>query len=263
MNRLPSGLYRPGGSFIHRLDAAAKILCLFLLLAAVVSTTTPAGYGAWVLFLAVLVRLAGVGFRAALGPAARLKWFFILILLMNLCFYGPEQAWVRIWIFQPSPAGLMQGLHVAARVFLLLVMSNVLMISTEPLAVTAALERLLSPLRFIGVPVDLTAMILSAAIQFIPALLEETDSIRRAQTARGARFDSPRLLEKGKAVLPLLVPVFLAAFQRADELSLAMEARGYRTDVRRSRKSYPPFKAADWLALGLCAAGAAVFIAVR
>ncbi len=263
MNRLPAGLYQPGDSVVHRLDAAAKLLCLLLLLAAVVNTAAPAGYGVWVLLLALLIRLARIPPRTALASAAGLGWFFLLILLMNLCFYAPEQAWVSVWIFRPSSAGLLQGLRVAARVFLLLVMSNVLMVSTPPLALTGAFERLLSPLRFIGVPTELAAMILSVAIQFIPTLLEETDGIRKAQTARGARFDSPNLWEKGKAVLPLLAPVFVAAFQRADELSLAMEARGYRADIRRGRKKYPPFRACDWLALSLCAAAAVIFIIIR
>jgi len=262
-NRLPTGLYQPGDSAIHRLDALAKILCLILLLAAVVNTTTIPGYLVLTAFTALLIRLSGVSLASALGSAARLRWFFLIILLMNLCFYKPEQAWVSWWIFRPSAEGLMQGIHVVARVFLLLVMSNVLTITTAPLAMTGAMERMLSPLRFVGVPTDLVAMILSVAIQFIPTLLEETDSIRKAQTARGARFDSPRLLEKARAVLPLVVPIFLAAFKRADELSLAMEARGYRTDVKRARKKYPPLRRRDCFALLLCTALAAAFIVVR
>ena len=166
-----------------------------------------------------------------------------------------------------------------ARVFLLLVLSNLLTICTAPLAMTGAMERMLSPLRYLGIPADLIAMILSVAIQFIPTLFEETDNIRKAQTARkaplpkqiafnaqtarGAGFDRPKLLEKGKAVLPLAVPIFLAAFKRADELSLAMEARGYRTDVKLNRKKYAPLKKTDWLALLVCAALAAIFVIIR
>lgn len=262
MKQLPVGLYQPGSSVIHRLDGSAKLLCLFILLAGAVHTASLPGYGIWAVFTVCLIRLAHIPPGTAFSSAARLKWFFGVILLMNLCFYGPEHPWVRWWIFCPSYEGLIQGIHVVARVFLLLVLSNVLMVSTAPLAMTDAMERLLSPLRLIGVSTDLAAMILSVAVQFIPTFFEETDNIRKAQTARGARFDSPKLWEKAKAVLPLLVPVFLAAFQRADELSLAMEARGYRTDRRIRKKKYPPYQAADWLSLLLCAALAAAFIII-
>ena len=263
MNRLPTGLYQPGDSFLHRLDALSKILCLIILLVAVVNTTTLPGYALLALLTGLLIALSGIRPGAALRSALRLGWFFLIILLMNLFFYQKEQAWFSWWIFSPSPGGLMQGIHVVARVFLLLVLSNLLTITTAPLAMTEALERMLTPLRFIGVPTDLVAMILSVAIQFIPTLLEETDSIRKAQTARGARFDSRRLTDKAAAALPLVIPIFLAAFKRADELSLAMEARGYRTDVKRSRRKHAPLKGRDWLSLGLTAALAAAYVLIR
>lgn len=263
MNGLPTGLYQAGDSAVHRLDAGVKIVCLIILLVGVVNTSTLWGYAAWAVLTLLLIRAAGISPSSALGPAVRLRWFFAVIFIMNLCFYGPGRPWVSWWIFRPSYEGMMQGVNVVARVFLLLVMSNVLTVTTAPLAMTGAMERLLSPLRFVGVPTDLVAMILSVAIQFIPTLFEETDSIRKAQTARGARFDSPRLLEKAGAVIPLLVPIFLAAFKRADELSLAMEARGYRTDVRRAGKRYPPLRAADCAALALCAALAAAFVIIK
>ena len=263
MNSLPTGLYQPGDSLLHRLDALSKILCLIILLVAVVNTTTILGYAALALLTGLLIRFSGVTPGTALHSAARLGWFFLIILLMNLCFYEPEHPWFSWWIFSPSAEGLMQGVNVVARVFLLLVLSNLLTITTAPLAMTGAMERLLSPLRFLGLPADLVAMILSIAIQFIPTLFEETDNIRKAQTARGARFDSRRLADKATAVLPLIIPIFLAAFKRADELSLAMEARGYRTDVKRSRKKYAPLQSRDWLALGLCTVLAAAYVILK
>ena len=228
-----------------------------------IHTTTIPGYLLLALITALLIRISGIRAGTVLRSATRLGWFFAVIFLMNLCFYGPEDPWFSWWIFRPSMEGLLQGVHVVARVFLLLVLSNLLTICTAPLAMTEAIERMLSPLRYIGIPSDLIAMILSVAIQFIPTLLEETDNIRKAQTARGARFDSPKLLEKGKAVLPLVVPIFLAAFKRADELSLAMEARGYRTDVKRGRKKYPPLLLIDWLALLSVTALAALYVIIR
>ena len=161
---------------------------------------------------------------------------------------------MRWWIFCPSMQGLVQGANVVLRVVLILILSNVLTTTTAPLKLTDGMERLLSPLRVIRVPTEQVAMIISVAIQFIPTIFEETDMIRKAQMARGARFDSRNYFEKAKAVMPLVIPIFLAAFKRADELSLAMEARGYRTDVRRAVKKREKLCAADFAALLVCAA---------
>lgn len=263
MNHLPAGLYQPGTSLLHRLNALSKILCLLILTAAVVCTNTIPGYLILIILTAALVKVSGVEPSAALYSAVRMKWFFMVILLMNLFFFEPEDPWAVWWIFRPSLEGLMQGINVVARVFLLLVISSLLTITTAPLSMTSAIERFILPLRFISVPTELVAMILSVAIQFIPTLLEETDSIRKAQTARGARFDSRNLIEKARSVLPLLIPVFLAAFKRADELSLAMEARGYRTDAGTAVRRKDPLKTADWLALLICSLLAALYIAVK
>ncbi|MCB2214074.1 energy-coupling factor transporter transmembrane protein EcfT [bacterium] len=256
MNRLPTGMYLPGSSVIHKLDGRVKLLSLILVIAAVLLVDSLLGYSIMLVFTAVLILLSGISLNTALNSVNRLYWFFILILLMNTVFYNPENAWVSFWIFNPSLAGLMQGIDVVLRVFLVLVISNVLTSTTAPMEITNALERLMSPLSFIGIPTEQIAMILSVAIQFIPTLSEETDMIRKAQMARGARFDSKKLTEKAEAVMPLVIPIFFAAFKRADELSLAMEARGYRTAAGRTRKKYTPLQAPDVVALvivlGLC-----------
>ena len=140
-----------------------------------------------------------------------------------------------------------------ARLALILVLSNVLTCTTPPLEITGAIQTLLSPLRLVRLPVEDIAMILSVAVQFIPTLLEETDTIRKAQIARGARFESRRLHERAQAMLPLIVPIFLSAFKRADELAMAMEARGYRGARGRTRKKSVPLPLSGWGALALCA----------
>ena len=155
MNRLPTGLYQPGDSALHHLDALSKLLCLIILLVAVVNTTTLPGYAALALMTALLIRISKVRPGDALHSAARLGWFFLIILLMNLFFYEPEHPWFSWWIFRPSAEGLMQGVNVVARVFLLLVFSNLLTITTAPLEMTGAMERMFSPLRFLGVPTSL------------------------------------------------------------------------------------------------------------
>jgi energy-coupling factor transport system permease protein len=251
VNRLPTGMYLPGDSMIHRLDSRVKLLALFIVVAAVLCVDTLIGYGVMIVFTAAVILLSRVSLGTALNSVNRMYWFFLLILLMNTCFYNPENAWFTFWIFTPSLSGLMQGIDVVLRVFLVLVISNVLTSATSPMEITTALESLISPLRFIGIPTEQIAMILSVAIQFIPTLSEETDTIRKAQMARGARFDSPKLIEKAEAVLPLVIPIFFAAFKRADELSLAMEARGYRSAKGRTKKKFNPLQLQDYSALAV------------
>ena len=257
MMRLPTGMYQPGYSVIHGISAAVKLVCMILLMAAIVATDSIPGCLAAITATAAIVYLAQVSAATAFASVRRLAWFFAIILLMNTCFYGADDAWFGWWIFTPSPRGLIRGANIVLRVVLILVLSNILTATTAPLRLTDGMERLLSPLRIVRVPTGQIAMIVSVAIQFIPALFEEADMIRRAQTARGARFDSRSYFEKAKAVMPLVVPVFLAAFRRADELALAMEARGYSTDAVHAEKKREKLGAADWSALlvstALCA----------
>lgn len=258
MSMLPTGLYQPGTTLLHRLCPWVKLLCLGLLLAAVVTAASLPGYGLLALMIAALIALSRLRLRDAFSPVWRLRWFFLIIFLMNLCFYAPQTPWVRWWIFAPSYDGLLQGTQVVVRVFFLLLLSGLLTATTAPIAMTDAFHVLLRPLKVFRLPVGQIAMILSVAVQFIPTLLEEADAIRKAQTARGAGFDSRKLTQKAAAVLPLAVPVFLAAFKRADELSLAMEARGYQPGGGISGKKQP-LRLRDAAALLLCGAVCAMF----
>jgi len=263
MNRLPTGMYLPGNSIIHRLDCRIKLLALLIVIATVLLVNSLTGYGIMLAFTVVVILLTGISLSTALNSANKLVWFFIVILLMNTVFYSPDKAWFSFWIFNPSLSGLMQGIDVVLRVLLVLVISNVLTSATSPMEITNALESLMSPLKFIGIPTEQIAMILSIAIQFIPTLSKETDMIRKAQMARGARFDSRKIFEKAEAVLPLVVPIFFAAFKRADELSLAMEARGYRTASGRTKKEFSPLSYKDYSALAIVMALCAVQIMIR
>ena len=254
MKHLPDGMYQQGSSVIHRLDATIKLILLILLIVSVIVTDTLAGYGVLILFTLIIVILSRISFQSAIGSAIRLIWFFIIIFIMNLCFYSTDKAWISLWIFNPSYSGMMQGIKVVVRVFIILVLSNILNVTTAPIAVTGAIENVLSPLRLFKIPTRQLSLILSVAIQFIPTLFEEADLIRKAQLSRGARFDSKSLFDKAKAVVPLVVPIFVSAFRRADELSLAMEARGYRVDVSSGAKHFIHFGVAETVSLILCIA---------
>ena len=259
MKGMPTGQYIPGNSILHRLDARAKILCMFILLAAIIVASTIWGYA-----LVILIT-AGIGFaselpvQAVFGTLRRLWLFFIIIFIMNTVFFDGEKSAWSWWIFNLSAAGAAQGATVVFRLALLLLLSNCLTSTTAPMDATNALESLMKPLGLIRVPVEDIAMIISVAIQFIPTLIEETDMIRKAQIARGARFESKKLKEKAASVMPLVIPVFISAFRRADELSTAMEARGYRNAKNRTKRKRVPMKVIDYTAL----AGSALVCAVQ
>lgn len=229
-----------------------KIVCFALYTAAVILSHSAAAYCVVLMFMLLAVFLARLSIRSVISPVKRLFWFFSLIFIMNLLFFSPQSAWFKFWIFAPSIIGAQQGISVVIRVLFVLIMGNVLVSTTSPISMTKAIENLIFPLSLLKIPTGQIAMILSAAIQFIPVLFEETELIRKAQTARGAKFDSRRLRDKVSTVLPLAIPVFISAFKRADELSLAMEARGYSTDKNRRTHGKIRLEERDYAALSLC-----------
>lgn len=255
MMQIPTGSFIPGDSTLHHLDARIKILCFLLLLAASIRTSSVLGYLLLAVTAAVMILLSGLSPRTVLSPLIRLWPFFTLIFGMNTLFFdenSPAQ-----WIFHISPTGAAQGANIVARIAFLLIFSGVLITTTAPMELTGALGNLFRPLKLFHIPTENISMIISVAIQFIPTLMEEADTIKKAQTARGARFESRRLTERAASFLPLLVPIFLAAFRRADELSLAMEARGYRGARGRTVRRCRPLRRNDFIAL---AASASIFL---
>lgn len=252
MKQLPAGMYQQGNSVIHKLNSTVKVLLLIILLAAVVAANTLPGYGVLIVFTAVIVLLSHIGIKSAVGGIVRMIWFFIIIFIMNLCFFQSERAWITFWIFSPSYDGMMQGIKVVVRVAVIMIFCNILNVTTPPVEITRAMENMMSPLRIIRVPTHQLALILSVAIQFIPTLFEEADMIKKAQTARGARFDSRKFRDKAGAVIPMVVPIFISAFRRADELSLAMEARGCRVDVRQANRDRLHIGLAEIMAFLIC-----------
>ena len=254
MNNRLTGQYIPGSSALHRLDARAKLYCFILLIAAVILTNSIYGYTAIIAFVAVLIAISGMNISTAVGSVRRMLWFFVLIFIMNALFFSSDNAIWHWWIFTLSEEGMVQGFNVVFRILIILVISTIFTLVTPPIEITTAIQALLKPLKLIRLPADEIAMIISVAIQFIPTLLEESDTIKKAQIARGARFESKKLHERASAMLPLIVPMFLSAFKRADELSMAMEARGYRGEKFRShiKNGIMPLK--SWLAIIICIA---------
>lgn len=223
------GQYIPGNSLLHRAEARLKLAVLFVLLAVLALTDSVEGYAAVTVIIAIAVFLAGKKlYPAALAPFKLWK-FLVIIFIMNAFFFNEGEIYWKWWIFTLSSKGISQGARVAVNVILMTAAANLLMMTTKPLKLISAIEWYLSPLRLIGVPTGDIAMILGIAIRFIPVLLAEAESIRLAQTARGADFSSKGIINRAAALMPLVIPIFIAAFRRADELALAMEARGYRS----------------------------------
>lgn len=252
MKTMPTGSYIEGNSLLHKMDPFLKLLCIFVLFAAVICSDTFAGYSLMMIAISILIKCSGIGYRNALRGVWHMRIFFIIILFMNALFFETDHAFFSFWIFHVSAEGLIQGLHVILRVALAMILGNLLMSTTSPLDITGAIESLMYPLKYIGVPIQEVAMILSVALQFIPTFAEEADMIRKAQTARGARFESKNLFEKAQSVIPLVIPIFVSAFRRADELSIAMEARGYHRTKKKIRFHKCKFGTAEILFLLLC-----------
>ncbi|HEY8391473.1 MAG TPA: energy-coupling factor transporter transmembrane protein EcfT [Capillibacterium sp.] len=252
MNTLPAGQYRPGDSPLHRLDARIKMLCFLLLMTTVLRASSLWGYTLALAAVLAFLRLSRLPLRAAVAPIRGLGWFLLAVFLMNALFFPGEDILAAGKFFHPTQSGIKQGFRVTANVLFLLILGNLLTMTTLPTQVTAALLSLLQPLRLLGVPTGEVAMIISLALQFIPALMEETELIKMAQLARGARFDSKKLPERAVSYLPLVVPVFIAAFRRAEALALAMEARGYRNAENRTKSPKEPLRPQDYAALTVC-----------
>lgn len=236
MTDVLTGSYIPGESVFHKMNGTVKLFSFLVLLAAVVMTDTFSGYLLIMGAILVAAKVSKIQMKIIGAPVLRLWKFFLFIFCMNMVFFEGSHVLWSFWIFHISTEGMSQGAEVILRVIFAMALSGILMATTPPLQIISGVETLLSPLKWCRVPVSDVAMILGVAIQFIPTLLQETDIIKKAQTARGARFESTRLRDRAGSIAPLAVPVFVAAFRRADELAAAMEARGWRRQKGKLRE---------------------------
>lgn len=247
------GQYFPGNTIIHRLDPRAKLIFLIGYIVALFLAKNWSGYALVFLMLVLVSSLARIRAKTLLSGLKPLLFIVIFTAVLNL-FYGTGEPVARFWGLTITEDGLRRAIQMVLRIMLLVCGSFLLTYTTSPLQLTDGMERLLSPLGKIGVPVGDLAMMMSIALRFIPTLIRETDKIMSAQKARGASFDTGRLRDKAKAMIPLLVPLFVSAFRRADELATAMEARCYHGGAGRTKMKTLTFALRDALALLVCAA---------
>ncbi|AKS37145.1 cobalt ABC transporter permease [Anoxybacillus gonensis] len=235
MNGMIIGKYVPGHSFIHRLDPRTKLLLMFIYVFIVFLANNGWTYGILTLFTCLLLFLSRIPFSFMIRGLKPVLWvivftFFLHVLLTkegNIVFQ-----WLGMEVYDKA---IQQGAFISLRFLLLIVVTTLLTLTTTPIEVTDGMESLLAPLKKWNVPVHELALMMSISLRFIPTLMEETEKIMKAQTARGVDFSSGPLQERMKAMTALLVPLFISAFKRAEELAVAMEVRGYRGGQNRTK----------------------------
>ena len=251
------GQYFPGESPIHRLDPRAKLVAMICYIVALFLGKWFVSYALLLLILAAVVKVSTVKPRALVRGLKPVVFILVFTAVLNI-FYTPGEPLVSFWIFSITREGILHAFFMVVRIIMLITCTFLLTYTTSPLALPDGLESLLGPLKKLRVPVHELSMMMSIALRFIPTLIEETDKIMSAQRARGADFDSGNLIQRAKALIPLLVPLFISAFRRADELATAMECRCYHGGEGRTRMKQLHWRPGDVLfMLGALAAAVA------
>ncbi|MCL2354279.1 MAG: energy-coupling factor transporter transmembrane protein EcfT [Defluviitaleaceae bacterium] len=230
-----------------------KLLCTMLFIVFIFFINNFLGYAVAALFLTVIIRTSKVPLKLMLKGMKAIFFIIIFTAVLNIFFTSGGTVLVEVGFITITLEGLLNAGRMALRLVMLIIGSSVLTLTTTPIQLTDAIEYSLKPLKKIGVPAHEIAMMMTIALRFIPTLMEEMDKIRKAQTARGADFDTGGLIKKAKSLIPLLVPLFISAFRRAEELALAMEARCYRGDVGRTRMKQMKMAKRDYAAFALMA----------
>ncbi len=257
------GQYYPGDTLVHRLDPRTKLILTLVYIVALFTAAVYAGYVLVFLFLAVSILVSRIRLRSILSGLKPLIIIVLITGILNLFYTRGEHLLVHFWRISIYWEGVETAIFMALRIMLLIAGTLLLTYTTSPLQLTDGLESLLNPLKKIHVPVHELAMMMSIALRFIPTLIEETDKIMSAQRARGADFETGGLIAKAKAMLPLLIPLFVSAFRRADELATAMESRCYHGGDGRTRMKQLRMARRDWIALAVGALLLALVILLR
>ncbi len=243
------GQYFPGDSIVHRLDPRTKLILVVIYIVALFSAKFVVAYGIMLACLLSGILLSHVGFKALFRG---MKAVFIIILItavLNLFYNNTGTLLLHVWRINIYSGGVIMAAKMVLRIMMLISGTFLLTYTTSPMQLTDGIESLLGPLKKLHLPIHELAMMMSIALRFIPTLIEETDKIMSAQKARGADFESGNLVQKAKALLPLLVPLFVSAFRRADELATAMECRCYHGDSGRTRMKKLSYQRRDVIAL--------------
>ena len=243
------GQYFPGNSVVHRLDPRTKLIAVVLYIVALFLCRFFVTYAIMLAALCLCVKLSKVPVKSVVGGLKPVLLIVIITALLNLFYTPGEHVLAKLWVLTVTLEGVYAAFFMVIRIMMLITGTFLLTYTTSPILLTDGLEALLNPLKKIKVPVHELAMMMSIALRFIPTLIEETDKIMCAQRARGADFESGNLIQRAKALIPLLVPLFISAFRRADELAVAMECRCYRGGEGRTRLRQLKYQNIDRIAL--------------
>ena len=257
------GQYFPGDTPVHRLDPRTKLIMTVLYIVVLFLARGPVSYLAVFLFLAISIGVSRIRLKTILSGLKPILILILITAVLNLLYNRGETVLLRFWRITITLEGVFTALTMALRIVMLIAGTLLLTYTTSPLQLTDGLEQLLNPLKKLHVPVHELSMMMSIALRFIPTLIEETDKIMNAQKARGAEFDTGNLIQKAKAMLPLLVPLFISAFRRADELATAMESRCYHGGEGRTKLKVLTMERRDWITLIVGLLLMALVIALR
>ena len=252
------GQYFPGTSLIHRLDPRTKLLGVILYIVALFLAKSWISYGVVLLFLIFTISVSKIPPRSIVSGMKPLVIILVFTGVLNLFYSDGGVVLVKLWKLTITSEGLTRAIFMTGRILMLISGTFLLTYTTSPIALTDGLESLLGPLKKLHVPVHELSMMMCIALRFIPTLIEETDKIMNAQKARGADFENGSIIDRAKALIPVLVPLFISAFRRADELATAMECRCYQGGEGRTKMKLLRYGRNDFFAFGGLAALVAV-----
>lgn len=235
MNSMIIGQYVPGDSFIHKLDPRTKLIVIFFYVIVVFFANNVYSYGLLTVFVLLAVVITRIPLRYIIKGLTPIWFLIIFTFLLHLFLTKEGPVVFELWTFSFHLGGIIQGAVISLRFMLLILMTSLLTLTTTPIEITDAIEFLLQPLNKVKFPVHELALMMSISLRFIPTLMQETDKISKAQASRGVDFRTGKIKDRIRAIIPLLVPLFVSAFKRAEELAMAMEARGYQGGEGRTK----------------------------
>ena len=258
------GQHFPGNSLVHRFDPRLKLVLTVAYIVLLFAASNPLGLTLSILFLGVMYKVAKIPVKMIGKSLKPILPIVLFTAVLNLFFVSGEgDPLVHFWFLSIYAEGVRYAVLMAVRVMALIAGTSLLTYTTSPIVLTDAIEQLLKPLGKLHFPVHVLAMMMSIALRFIPTLIEETDKIMNAQKARGAQLDTGKMTDRVKALVPVLIPLFISAFRRADELAMAMECRCYRGGTGRTRLKVLRCEKQDYIDLAVCIACFAVILASR
>lgn len=248
------GQYFPGNSPMHRLDPRTKLIMLIAYIVALFNAGNWISYGFVLLFLGASILVSRIHLKSIVRGMKPLVFILVFTGILNIFFTAGPTVLVKFWGLTITKEGIIRAIFMVGRILMLITGTFLLTYTTSPISLTDGLESLLSPLKKLRFPVHELSMMMCIALRFIPTLIEETDKIMSAQKARGADFETGKLMDRVRALVPILVPLFISALRRADELATAMECRCYQGDEGRTKMKLLRYQRRDFYGFFICAA---------